>query len=70
MPGRDGLTLAAELRDLYPNMPCAVISANVQQEVVNRARDVGANFLPKPITEVALKAFLLEAEMRLSAVAR
>jgi CheY-like chemotaxis protein len=70
MPGRDGLALAAELRDLYPDMPCAVISANVQQEVISRARDVGAHFLPKPITEDALKAFLADAEGRLTSVAR
>ena len=70
MPGRDGLALAAELRDLHPDMPCAVISANVQQEVISRARDVGAHFLPKPITEAALKAFLVDAEARLGAVAR
>ena len=67
MPGRDGLALAAELRDLFPQMPCAVISANVQQEVVSRAHEVGARFLPKPITEPALQAFLTDAETRLAA---
>jgi CheY-like chemotaxis protein len=70
MPGRDGLVLAAELRALYPEMPCAVISANVQQEVVGRAREVGAHFLPKPITEAGLKSFLADAEARLASVAR
>lgn len=70
MPGRDGLVLAAELRALYPDMPCAVITANVQQEIVRRAQEVGAHFLSKPITEAALKAFLADAETRLAAVAR
>ena len=70
MPGRDGLVLAAELRALYPDMPCAVVSANVQQEVVNRAREVGAQFLPKPITEAALKSFLADAEARLASASR
>jgi CheY-like chemotaxis protein len=70
MPGRDGLVLAAELRALYPDMPCAVVSANVQQEVVSRAREVGAQFLPKPITETALKSFLMDAAARLGSAAR
>src|SRR5688572_21443444 len=50
MPGRDGLELAAQLKKLNPSMPVAVISANHQQEIVNRARAVGAEFLPKPLT--------------------
>jgi CheY-like chemotaxis protein len=60
MPGRDGLTLASELRALDPVMPVAVISANHQEEVVNRAREVGTTFLPKPLTEQAISAFLQE----------
>jgi CheY-like chemotaxis protein len=69
MPGRDGLSLAAELRSLHPEMPVAVISANVQHEVITRATDAGAVFLPKPLTEQALAAFLTEAEQRLGAAA-
>lgn len=65
MPGRDGLELAAELRDVHPDMPVAVISANLQTEIVNRARAVGAEFLPKPLTEEAMKAFITQAEQRL-----
>jgi CheY-like chemotaxis protein len=62
MPGRDGLALAAETRSLKPGMPIAVISANHQQEVVDRAQAIGATFLSKPITEPALKAFVSAAE--------
>lgn len=65
MPGRDGLELAVELRKLKPGMPVAVISANHQQEVINRARDAGASFLPKPLTEQALGEFLDSAARRL-----
>jgi CheY-like chemotaxis protein len=61
MPGRDGLTLASELRALDPALPVAVISANHQEEVVSRAREVGTTFLPKPLTEQAMSAFLDEA---------
>ena len=58
MPGKDGLTLAAELRTINPRIHTAVISANHQLEVVERARAAGAAFLRKPITEASLKQFL------------
>ena len=58
MPGKDGLTMAAELRDLDSRISVAVISANRQVEVIKRAEAVGAAFLPKPLTETALDDFL------------
>ncbi|MEI9994681.1 MAG: response regulator [Rhizomicrobium sp.] len=70
MPGRDGLDLAAEVRSLKPNMQVAIISANHQQEVVDRAIALGAVFLSKPITEKALTDFLDVAEKKLKAVGR
>ena len=62
MPGRDGLDLAAQLRRIRPTMPVAVISANHQQEIIDRATAVGATFLSKPLTEPALRDFLEGAE--------
>lgn len=67
MPGRDGLALASELRELNAEMPLAVISANFQDEIVYRAREVGATFLSKPLTEQQLREFLDSAAARLSA---
>ena len=64
MPGRDGLELAAEARSLKPGMSVAVISANSQQEVVDRAVALGATFLTKPITEQALADFLAVADAK------
>ena len=58
--------LAAELLALKPGMPLAVISANHQVEVVTRAREVGAAFLQKPLTEKALAEFLANATKRLA----
>lgn len=65
MPGKDGLELAAELRDSYPNMPIAVITANIQDEIIARARSVNATFVSKPITEEGLGGFLSGAALRL-----
>ena len=58
MPGKDGVTLAAELLALHPGISVAVISANRQVEVIKRTEAVGATFLPKPVTESALFDFL------------
>ena len=67
MPGKDGIALAAELRALYPHMPIAVITANVQDEVIARARAVAAAFVPKPVTEESLRGFVSGAALRLRA---
>ena len=66
MPGRDGLALAAELHAMNPDMPLAVISANIQDEIIARAREIGADFLPKPLTKQALAEFISRAEKRLA----
>jgi len=69
MPGRNGLELAADLRTLRPHMPIAVVTANVQDEVIARARAVDATFVPKPVTEDALRGFLSGAALRLRTAA-
>src|SRR5690606_1322665 len=43
MPDKDGLELAAELRGAHPTMPIAVITANVQDEIVRMVRELKAN---------------------------
>ena len=65
MPGKDGLEFAAALRAVWPGMPIAVVSANIQDEVIARARSVEAAFLPKPLTEESLAGFLSGAALRL-----
>jgi CheY-like chemotaxis protein len=70
MPGRDGLALAADLREREPTMPVAVVSANHQTEIVNGSRLAGAAFLSKPVTQEALAGFLADALARLKAEGR
>jgi DNA-binding NarL/FixJ family response regulator len=67
MPDRDGLHLAADLKAACPSTVLAVISANYQREVVERAEAVGATFLAKPLTEQALREFVSGAEPKLTA---
>jgi CheY-like chemotaxis protein len=61
MPGMDGLILAGEVRQMNPAIHVAVISANHQVEVVERARATGAAFLAKPISTKAVADFLSRA---------
>lgn len=65
MPGRDGLALAADLAAMRPEMPIAVVSANIQDEIVGRSRAIGAAFLSKPLTAAALGEFLDDIRPRL-----
>lgn len=65
MVERDGLQLAADLRDMRPDLPIAIITANIQDEVIARARAVGATFVPKPVTAEGLQGFLSGAALRL-----
>ncbi|MEJ5979340.1 response regulator [Novosphingobium sp. PS1R-30] len=65
MEPRDGLELASELRVLRPDMPIAIITANIQDEIIARARQVGAAFVAKPVTADALEGFLSGAALRL-----
>jgi CheY-like chemotaxis protein len=58
MPGQDGLAFAADLRSHHAGIKVAVISANRQVEVIERAQAAGAAFLAKPLTEQALGEFL------------
>ena len=65
MPGVDGLELVANIRASKPVMPIALVSANLQDEIIARARELKAAFIPKPLTDEALGAFLSGAIMRL-----
>ena len=51
-------------------MPVAVVSANVQDEIIGRARQLDAGFIAKPLTDEALEAFLSGAALRLKKAAK
>ncbi|PIB92320.1 response regulator transcription factor [Caulobacter sp. FWC2] len=70
MPGRDGLALAEELRARFPTMPIAVATANVQDEIIARARAANATFIAKPVTEDGMRGFLSGAALRLKTAAQ
>jgi CheY-like chemotaxis protein len=65
MPNMDGLELVSRIRTIHPTMPVAVVSANIQDEIIARARELNAAFVAKPLTDDALGAFLSGAALRL-----
>ena len=70
MPGMDGLELVARVRRTKPEMPIAIVSANIQDEIIGRARELNAAFIAKPLTDEALGAFLSGAALRLKRAAQ
>ena len=70
MPVTDGLELVARIRKTHPKMPVAVVSANVQDEIIGRVRELKAAFVTKPLTDEALGAFLSGAILRLKKAAQ
>jgi len=65
MQDKDGLQLAAELREAHPEMPIAIITANIQDEIISRAREINASFVAKPLTAEGLQGFVSGAALRL-----
>lgn len=65
MPGCNGLELAERLRARFADMPIALATANVQDEIMAKARAINVTFVPKPITEDGLRGFLSGAALRL-----
>ena len=62
MPGMDGLTLATTLRETHPTAYIALLTANLQDKVRQRAEEAGIGFLAKPITEDTMRTFLTHLE--------
>jgi CheY-like chemotaxis protein len=65
MPGSNGLELAERVRSRFADMPIALATANVQDEIIAKARSINVTFVQKPITEDGLRGFLSGAALRL-----
>jgi CheY-like chemotaxis protein len=65
MTKKDGLQLARELRASYPDLPMALITANIQDEIIAGARAINTSFVPKPVTAEGLQGFISGTALRL-----
>ena len=59
MPGGiNGLALAKMLTDKRPDIKIALVTANVQSAVKEKASQIGVDFIAKPITEDKISEFI------------
>ncbi|RDH85395.1 MAG: response regulator [endosymbiont of Escarpia spicata] len=58
MPGMDGLILAEHMRQRFPDASIALLTANIQDTIRQRAESAGVGFIQKPITEDKIAAFV------------
>jgi CheY-like chemotaxis protein len=58
MPGMDGLVLASKLLKRFPTIKMGLLTANIQDMVRQKAKELGITFIPKPITEERILGFI------------
>jgi len=58
MPGRSGLEVAPELKQIVGDIEIALVTANVQKSVKEQAENLGLSFISKPVTEEKIVAYL------------
>jgi len=51
MPGRNGLEIVEELKEIHPKIKISLFTANIQKSVVSNAEELGISFIAKPVTE-------------------
>jgi len=51
MPGMMGTEAVQLIREQYPEIRVAIFSANIQESMQLKAVELGAKFVPKPVTE-------------------
>ena len=59
MPGMSGLELIAALEKLISIPKRALLTANIQDEIKQKAEQAGVTFLNKPIDDETMRIFLL-----------
>lgn len=58
MPGMNGLELGEKLRAAYLDAAIALLTANIQKVIQNKAHGLGMDFLAKPPTEEKICDYL------------
>ncbi len=58
MPGMDGMELAEHLKEGALATHICFVTANIQQFIRDKAEQLGAHFIPKPVSEEKLVALV------------
>ncbi|MBF0310251.1 MAG: response regulator [Magnetococcales bacterium] len=56
MPGMNGLDLAIRLLERQPGLSVHLVTANIQDRIQQRARELGLGFVNKPVSEAQIQA--------------
>lgn len=62
MPGMDGITLGTKLREQFPSADIALVTANIQDAVRQKAEQAQLAFIAKPITEDRIMNYVKSTE--------
>jgi hypothetical protein len=65
MTEKDGSSSQPSCARNYPDLPIAIITANIQDEIIARARAIDISFVAKPVTAEGLQGFISGAALRL-----
>ena len=60
MPGQAGLDVVARLREIAPGCAIALVTANIQNSIRQRASDAGCHFVAKPVTAEKIDKLLAD----------
>lgn len=58
MPGMNGLELASRIQEIAPATRLILVTANIQDQVRQRAEGMGVRFLDKPVNDTKMAALL------------
>lgn len=62
MPKMDGMSAAAQIKKTYPKTRIVLLTANVQESSRERAKQIGVDFVSKPITATSIDQLLIFCE--------
>ena len=59
MPGLNGLDLAEKLINLQPALVITMLTANIQNEIKDRAKALNIGYLAKPVNKAKIETFIM-----------
>jgi CheY-like chemotaxis protein len=62
MPGMGGLAAVVKLREISPEIPICLMTANVQDATREKAHNLGVQFAEKPITQARIDHVISQLE--------
>lgn len=57
MPGINGLELSKRLKNQFPQIRMALVTANIQDYIADEAKTLGVSFISKPIDQEKISSF-------------